>query len=445
MATQQLGASRRPKLTLSIKSTSPRASKLASVDPKSPTVFNTLSNVYVTAIERSTPLTAIHHPQTQPPPRLQLDTAGSKDGRHRFQTPLTVNYPETPLSANPASPIHMELSFPTIVTSTPPLSAGPSEPDESVKFSFTGADGRVLELPSHSAHPEPRTPRRRAMSLSGSWSNPPYTHPRSLHSILRNSPLPPITATPISPRRQSARLQEKAARRVAYHSPLEQTITTNLYIKSHVDLLAEDSNPNSPASMGKEPDTGLDVALAYTAQETRDGGQTPGPFEEMRRRMAGLAASSPLSPSGSGGIRKRKKKEKKRRWVWTLGKDEAEEGGDAEVGGAVAAVRAAQAKASSEPPPVFVQPSRRATEEDLPTPSVEGFDENLDVPMLEPSALERQEAGFEMDIDMTTPIMPRKRGLSEDAARDRLGSEGLFNPETGSRRDTPVPPDMMML
>lgn len=240
-------------------------------------------------------------------------------------------------------------------------------------------------------------------------------------------------------------MQEKAARRVAYNSPLEQTITTSFYIKSHVDLLAEDSNPNSPASIGKEPDSGLDVALAYTAEETRDGGQTPGPFEEMRRRMAGLAASSPLSPSGGGGgIRKRKRKEKKRRWVWTLGKDEGEEGGDAEVGGAVAAVRAAQAKASSEPPPVSAGPSTRASEEDLPTPSVEVFEENLDVPMLEPSFQEQQEGAFEMDFDMETPVMPRKRGLSEDAARDRLGSEGLFNPETGSRRDTPVPPDMMV-
>lgn len=66
--------------------------------------------------------------------------------------------------------------------------------------------------------------------------------------------------------------------------------------------------------------------MAYVSgNETRDGGQTPGPYEEMRRRMAGMHASTPISLSPtSGGIRKKgagKKREKKRRWVWTIGKD----------------------------------------------------------------------------------------------------------------------------
>lgn len=68
----------------------------------------------------------------------------------------------------------------------------------------------------------------------------------------------------------------------------------------------------------------LDLAMAYTGDETRDGGQTPGPFEEMRRRMAGLGADS---DSETPGNKKRKRKEKKRRWVWTIGvnEDEVEE------------------------------------------------------------------------------------------------------------------------
>jgi hypothetical protein len=60
--------------------------------------------------------------------------------------------------------------------------------------------------------------------------------------------------------------------------------------------------------------------MAYDGHETRDGGQTPGPFEEMRRRMAGLGSESdPETP-----LRKRKRREKKRRWVWTIGVNEEE-------------------------------------------------------------------------------------------------------------------------
>src|SRR5687767_15779113 len=51
---------------------------------------------------------------------------------------------------------------------------------------------------------------------------PPYNHPHSLHSILRNSPLPPRTAIPPpSPRRQSLRLAEKAARSEEHTSELQ--------------------------------------------------------------------------------------------------------------------------------------------------------------------------------------------------------------------------------
>ncbi|GJC85897.1 hypothetical protein ColLi_08735 [Colletotrichum liriopes] len=445
MATQTGTASRRPKLSLSIK-TSPaphtRINKsLSVIDPKDPTAFNTLSNVYVTAIERSTsePLTAINTSQQQPP-RLQKD---SKPPQLRIQTPHAVSYPETPLTAHPMSPgVAMEMTFPSTMTATPPLSAGPIDPNGPQMFGFSPIDTKTpLTAIGFITPPEPRSQRKRTnLSLSG--SKLPYTHPRSLHSILRNSPLPPPSAkTPISPRRQSLRLQEKAARRVAYNSPIEQTIITETYTKSHIDLLTEDVSPASPAP-AQEQNTVLDLAMAFTSDETRDGGMTPGPFEEMRRRMAGLAANSPpVSPSG--GIRKRKRKEKKRRWVWTIGNQEEDE---ENLGGAVAALRAAEAagQISSEPaqkkpmaPVVQVQ-----TCGDLPTPSVETFEEAGDVEMSDTSSVscDRGLTPGDMEIDLTTPTVPR-RLMSQS---DRLGSADLINPETGSRRDTPIPPDMVV-
>ena len=135
------------------------------------------------------------------------------------------------------------------------------------------------------------------------------------------------TRSPASPTRRSLRLQEKAAKKVAYNSPLEQTITTNKYVRSHIDLLCDDGSPRSPHNADEDPETALDRVMTYTSNETRDGGQTPGPFEEMRRRMTGLAATTPtsqLSPVSSNA-RKRKRSEKKRRWVWTIGQDEEED------------------------------------------------------------------------------------------------------------------------
>ena len=58
--------------------------------------------------------------------------------------------------------------------------------------------------------------------------------------------------------------------------------------------------------------------MAYTGDETKDGGQTPGPFEEMRRRMADSGLETPAT-------RKRKRKERKRKWEWTLGPERDEE------------------------------------------------------------------------------------------------------------------------
>jgi hypothetical protein len=114
----------------------------------------------------------------------------------------------------------------------------------------------------------------------------------------------------------SMRLANRAAKKVGYNDPLTQTITTNKYVKSHIDLLAEESPYSATDPEGEKVET-LDLTMAYTGDETRDGGQTPGPFEEMRRRMAESDLATP-------GTKKRKRKEKKRKWEWTISSTEGE-------------------------------------------------------------------------------------------------------------------------
>ncbi|KAH6640713.1 hypothetical protein F5144DRAFT_590136 [Chaetomium tenue] len=311
---------KRPRLSLQIKALANgptmRTSRClaATVDVKSPTSFNTLSN--------------------EKPP-MAFDVAVKKPSAN---TPYLGPYLDTPVTAQAMSPaVARQVFFPSAMTATPPLSAQPQEQNGSRVFTFDAATPATALPPPGLNAPAPapamQNPRRRT-TVPNNSTKLPYTHPRSLRSILRNSPLPPLsTMSPESPRRQSLRLQEKALRRVAYNSPLTQEITTSRYIKSHIDLLAEDATPISPSvASSDDGDSLLDQAMTDAAS-TRDGGQTPGPFEEMRRRMANMHASTPLalSPTG-GGIRKRggKRKEKKRRWVWTIGQDEdADEGGEA--------------------------------------------------------------------------------------------------------------------
>lgn len=109
-------------------------------------------------------------------------------------------------------------------------------------------------------------------------------------------------------------------------------------MKSHIDLLAEEASPNSALDAekgGLEINTSLDLTMAYTGDETRDGGQTPGPFEEMRRRMAGLGGEGERNESETetAGGKKRKRREKKRAWVWTIGVNEEENDGEGETQG----------------------------------------------------------------------------------------------------------------
>ncbi|KAH6850994.1 hypothetical protein B0I37DRAFT_126115 [Chaetomium sp. MPI-CAGE-AT-0009] len=360
---------KRPRLSLQIKALANgptmRTSRClaAAVDVKSPTSFNTLSNVYATAVDRSTPI------QEKPPmafvggrkPTLRLQTQDVEVKKPSASTPYLGPYLDTPITAQAMSPaVARQVFFPSAMTATPPLSAQPQEQNGAQVFTFDAATpATALPPPGLNAHaPAPQNPRRRTTMPNG--AKLPYTHPRSLRSILRNSPLPPLsTVSPESPRRQSLRLQEKALRRVAYNSPLTQEITTSRYIKSHIDLLAEDATPISPSvASSDDGDSLLDQAMTDAAS-TRDGGQTPGPFEEMRRRMANMHASTPvaLSPTGGGGgIRKKggKRKEKKRRWVWTIGQDE-----DAEEGEAMGAEPVAATKAAPPSVPVLAVPAPR--------------------------------------------------------------------------------------
>ncbi|KAK2066440.1 hypothetical protein P8C59_000263 [Phyllachora maydis] len=371
---------RRPRLSLQIKAISSdpssRSSRVlaAAVDVRDRTTFNTLSNFYAAAIERSTPTrekppAAVPSALIRPPLRLQTQDA-VRTNTNKLPSHYVGPYLDTPLSAQPPSPaVAMEIRFPSTMTATPPLSASAVDPGTA----YFACDGRPTEAKATTAVPgTPSTSKRprRAAMLPSSLLRAPYSHPRALHSILRNSPLPPASpkppASPISPRRQSLRLAEKAARRVAYNSPLCQTITTSRYTRSHMDLLAGgDDSPYTPddgSSVDGASSSESVLDAAVTAAATRDGGDTPGPFEEMRRRVvtatSGTAdASTPLSPTVGGGIRKRgggRRREKKRRWVWTIGEDAA----DAEAHVENAAL---SAPTSSPRPRTRLQASREAS------------------------------------------------------------------------------------
>ncbi|KAI9644273.1 hypothetical protein NHQ30_007628 [Ciborinia camelliae] len=306
---------KRPKLSLQIKTSStPQTLGKSStalkldINPSSPTAFNTLSNAYATAIEnaspqipRSTGFEAKPSLRIQPmPSRLQTTriqtNISAEDGyihpseRTATPGPFAIAYPQTPSSAHPDSDPTPTFTF------TPPQTAGTSDRK---MFAFSS---QALNSAS------PRSMRRLT----------PYTHPISLHSILRNSPLPPPSS--VAPATQNATgrlamsLTSKSTKKVEYDDPLTQTITTNKYIKSHIDLLSEDS-PHSATDPELATLDTLDTTMKYTGDETRDGGQTPGPFEEMRRRMAESGFETP-------GSRKRKRKDKKRKWRWTIGDGE---------------------------------------------------------------------------------------------------------------------------
>src|SRR5690349_1936222 len=99
---------KRPRLSLQIKALanggSGRTSRCvaAAVDVKSPTAFNTLSNVYATAVDRSTPV------QENPPtailgrrPVLRLQTKDATTTERSESTPYLGPYIDHPVTTQP--------------------------------------------------------------------------------------------------------------------------------------------------------------------------------------------------------------------------------------------------------------------------------------------------------------------------------------------------------
>ncbi|KAG6057385.1 hypothetical protein E4U17_001381 [Claviceps sp. LM77 group G4] len=290
-----------------------------------------MSNTYVSAIERFSalppgPFTALDPLQT-----AELETAVEKASlRPRLMTPLARTCHDTPVSAQLTLPQQIDLLYPSTGSPSSPLLAEALDRN----FSLSSADtSSAPRWPSIRSSCDDRTPsqRRTAFACSEPLARMPYIHPRSLHSILRNSPLPPSPALPrsSSPRRQCLRLEEKAAKKVEYDSPLEEEITTSKYTKSHIDLLAEDGSPLSPSdalSITERPIV-LGIGFSFAKDETQKDGPAAGLLEDMRGKGAGLVAESPIRSNKEimCANRKRTRREKKRRWVWTIGQDAEDE------------------------------------------------------------------------------------------------------------------------
>lgn len=451
--------SRRPRLTLQTKpihasGVTKSRHTYANVDIKSPTALNTLSNIYTTAIERSTPtqttpLTAVKLHQ---PLKLITDPDTLRSHQQRVHISSTSR-PDTPSSDNAVSPAHKmeEVVCPNTMTPTPPLSAEVVDPARKI-FTFPS-----MEITRHIVPPSPSLPRRSSTSLGfGHIAAAPYSHNRSLHSILRNSPLQPFTAkSPSSTRRKSVRLQERASRRVGYESPLTKIITTKKYTKSHIDLLVEEASPYTPSPMPEDSDRVIDLAMAYSGEETKDGGQTPGPFEEMRRRMTSLATETPVrSPrSGKDGIHKRKRKQKQRKWVWTIGKEEEESGS-----GAITALCGTRETSTSGTSGVTLSVPVRIDRSETPEPvtaiktsggwaeptsdmMTEAVVDSMDVDTLETSSLHPSEiTPHGADLDLKTLVTSYDLVSPElaPAKRQRVDFAQPTDSDFTGQRETPV-------
>lgn len=216
---------------------------------------------------------------------------------------------------------------------------------------------------------------------------------------------------------------------MGYNNPLTQTIITNKYTKSHIDLLVEEASPASPSFSPIGADREINLKQAFSSNEIENGGQTPGPFEDMRRKLAALSGSATSSPSttpssSNGGIRKRKRKEKKRQWIWTIGVADEEEEDDERVGGAISASRAeaaASARVRAKQPNNDEAVPRTAVEvpdiqmvPDTPTASIESnADSAIDIDMSDASSVISEDfqgisgASLGYDLDMKTPTEPR--------------------------------------
>ncbi|EGX88812.1 hypothetical protein CCM_08858 [Cordyceps militaris CM01] len=398
--------SKRPRLSLQIKTNNPAstthfaqrpaittATRPCSLNPSDPTAFNTLSNAYVTAIERAA--TPVASPVGEPLTAIRNMQAISLCSPTLGPAPARSSFPATPLSAYPSSSpskpmLPLLLLLPSVMSPTPPVSAGAVEMGSRV-FSFSPRDAAAgrhsLEQALHAAaaaaaaatttttttttpsSPVITPPKQQSAPprTTLSASPPPYTHAKALRSILRNSPLPsrrPNAAATSSPRglAPTVRIQtpdvQRAAKRVCYHSPIEQEIITNTYTKSHIDLLVDEASTMTTSPRGLP----VDLSRAFSANEIQDGGQTPGPFEDENRRLGAALRSADRGTTTAPPPRS----EKKRRWVWTIGREEDAEEDEEQLGGAVvAAARAAAAAAAAgeervTPAPVLSVPKPEA-------------------------------------------------------------------------------------
>lgn len=218
--------------------------------------------------------------------------------------------------------------------------------------------------------------------------------------------------------------------------------------------------------------------------------------------------ASPTTTGSPTGIRKRRRKERSRRWVWTIGtqdgdEDEFEVGGAIAAlraaarnnnnAGAAASpsVTTPMSSSSAKTPSssVTVEPMMDSPMDiEVVTPSIETFVEEASAssfgeamaappslgedddddalmyesePDAETSGLvpdQRRALSFTPgDMDYEMLITPTVAGGNSNllnsssshlqpffARSIRQDSEGMFNPETGSRRDTPVPADLVV-
>lgn len=236
---------------------------------------------------------------------------------------------------------------------------------------------------------------------------------------------------------------------MGYNNPLTQTIITNKYTKSHIDLLVEEASPASPSFSPIGGDRAINIKQAFSPNEIENGGQTPGPFEDMRRKLAALSGSAAtLSPSETGGIRKRKRKEKKRQWVWTIGVADEEEEDDERIGGAIAASRAeaafTRARDTAKTPRGDEAVSNTTVVPDIqmvpdtPTASIESSaDSAIDIDMSDASSVVSEDSQHYLvarfasaELDMKTPTEPR--------AQYNKRKRDTPIPELAEAQDTPV-------
>ncbi|RYP91083.1 hypothetical protein DL770_002787 [Monosporascus sp. CRB-9-2] len=91
----------------------------------------------------------------------------------------------------------------------------------------------------------------------------------------------------------------------------------------------EEVSPYTQSPTVEDSEMVLNLAVAYPCDGARNGGQSLGPFEEMRRCMTELdVTEAPLIlPPWPKGLRKGSSSKKgKRRWIWPVGNQDGEDG-----------------------------------------------------------------------------------------------------------------------